>query len=70
MWHCLLVILKGICCVVAVDSRIKQAETTGICLPVKCALAIKECYDECTATVTPVNDDVEMAGAPAAESMA
>jgi hypothetical protein len=65
MFNCLLVIIKGICCVVTVDSKIKAAESTGICLPVKCFIAAKDCYDQCNATVTPENNDVEMAGSQA-----
>ena len=70
MLHCLTLLIKAICCVAVADQNIKAAESTGICLPIKCCLAIKDCYDQCDATVTPVNHDVEMAGAPAAESMA
>ena len=62
--------LKGLCCVARIDAEIKVAESTGICLPIKCALALKGCYDQCESDVTPVDNDIEMAGAPSAESMA
>ncbi len=69
MAHCIIVLFKALCCAYSVNQQIKSSENTGLCLPIKCALEIKDCYDHCTAEVTPENHEVEMAGAPATNSM-
>ncbi len=68
--HCIILFIKGLCCAISVNERIKASENSGWCLPIKCALEIKDCYDHCTAEVTPENNEVEMTGAPATHAMA
>jgi hypothetical protein len=63
-------IIKGICCVSSAVVQTKTAVNSSICcLPVKCAIEIKDCYDHYTSDVTP-ESDVQMAGAPTIETMA
>ena len=70
MFTIIMGMIKGLCCLANAESEVKSTINTSICcLPVKCAMEIKDCYDHCTSDVTP-ESDVQMTGAPTAESMA
>jgi hypothetical protein len=70
MLNCLLLALKAICCMATAESEIKSSKDPCVCLPLNCALAIKDCYYKTNATVHPEHSDIELSGAPAEHSMA
>jgi len=70
MFNIIVKIINGLCCITTAAAQAQSAVNSSLCcLPVKCVLEIKDCYDHCNSDVTPTND-VQMAGAPSAEIMA
>ena len=70
MFNCLFLLVKGLCCAVSANHQIQQVQSSRLCLPIKCIVEIKDCYDHCTAEVTPEPQEIELSGAPATHTMA
>ncbi len=65
-------LIKCLCCALGAgmkaDAASTRAENSLCCLPCKGVLAVKDCYDHCTAEVgVEDNNGVQMAGAAPAD---